>query len=238
MGDVAYTPNSRGGLLADRIAWTAGARTQAISLADDAEYGLAGKRQDGAAEATSRANMPFVGRFRANLEAADYDYAEFHVPMPSSVALTAWAIATNVFTATGAGSDDGLKVGQWVVIRPGSFASAPAAAIGVAVQITAVAAGTFSFAFTSGDDSATEAGTVKYQDVELVEDGGGGGTWTDADVDGSSCFFEKDGDLILRNRSGGTLSYALENIGTSNPNRVGSPDPNPRISELQGPITE
>ena len=61
--------------------------------------------------------------------------------------------------------------------------------------------------------------------------------FTSVDADTFTCFFEKDGELILKNRSGAAREYALENVGTSRPNRTASPDPNARITELQGPIT-
>lgn len=339
MSDVAFTPKERG-LLADRVAWTPGARTQEISLADDASYGFAGQRQDGRGLSLSRANMPFVGKYRIELSdsglgVGDRVYAEFDVQMPRSVAATAWGIVSNVLTITVPAQHE-VQLDQWIVL--GGFATLAAGAKGVALQVTAVTATTFTVAFTSADASATEAGTVKYQPiaqagaewttifdnevadetsiaigtarpgiyrvflntgtpdqksasfwsdgVEMVietmdiaaagapvdilgfddADGTAASTnlsittgvvsianrnavvgritveyspkmFTMVDDDGFACFFEKDGDLVLRNRLGATQEFAIENVGTSRANRVASPDPNARITELQGPIT-
>ena len=61
--------------------------------------------------------------------------------------------------------------------------------------------------------------------------------FTSHDANGFACFFEKNGQIILKNRLGATHEFAIENVGTSRANRVASPDPNARITELQGPLT-
>ena len=61
--------------------------------------------------------------------------------------------------------------------------------------------------------------------------------FTMTDDDGFACFFERNGDLILRNRLGTSHEFAIENVGTSRPNKTASPDPDPRMTELLGPIT-
>lgn len=332
MSDVAFTPNSRG-RLADRVAWTPGARTQEISLADEASYNLAGQRQDGASLITSKANMPFVGQYQLELSGSglgvgNLAFANYVVGMPVEVASTAWDISTNVVTITVAAGHE-VETGQWIVLT--GNATAPAAMIGVAVQVTAVTATTVVFAYTDDDADATEAGVIKYQpisakgcdevtlydnvtandvDIDLgtayagiykvfLNDGEdhkfavflSDGTemiietvagpitaidfddadtdvktnlrisagkvllgnrnavagritvtfeprfFTKVDADGFVCFFEKAGNLIVKNRLGAAAVLAIENTGTSRPNRVASPDPNPRITELQGPIT-
>ena len=329
MSDVAFTPGSRG-FLADRVAWNPGARTQEISLADEAEYSLAGDRQDGAGTVKSRANMPFVGKFRVEISDGDFgpSYAEFDVRLPVTVAGTAWAIVTNVLTVT-VPVAHGIKKEQWVVLN--QAATAPTGMTGVALIVATVTATTITIAFTSGDASATEAIGVKSQPVDMhmaqpvvlydnetandvdinlgdaqagvyrvflvdatdqksadfwsdgtemviqTDDAGAGPVafddantdvftnlrisggdvilgnrnaianrirvefqahnFTSVDADTFTCFFEKDGELILKNRSGAAREYALENVGTSRPNRTASPDPNARITELQGPIT-
>lgn len=337
MSDVAFTPKERG-LLADRVAWTPGARTESISLIDDASYSLAGDRQSGSGLIKSKANQPFVGRYRVELSdsglgVGDRAYAEFDVQMPRSVAATAWGIVSNVLTITVPLQHE-VQLDQWIVL--GGFATLAAGAKGVALQVTAVTGTTFTVAFTSADASATEAGTVNYQpmaqsaaewttifdnevadetsieigtsragiyrvftnspndqksasfwsdgtemvietmdiaaagapvDVDGFDDADGTAASTNlsitagvvsianrnavvgritveftpkmftmVDDDGFACFFEKDGELILRNRLGATQEFAIENIGTSRANRVASPDPNQRIVDLQGPL--
>ena len=61
--------------------------------------------------------------------------------------------------------------------------------------------------------------------------------WATLDENGSACFFEKNGELILKNRLGATKEFAIENIGTFRANRIASVDPNARITELEGPVT-
>lgn len=339
MSDVAFTPKERG-FLADRVAWTPGARTESISLVDDASYSLAGDRQDGASTTKSKSNQPFVGRYRVELSdsglgVGDRAYAEFDVQMPRSVAATAWGIVSNVLTITVPPQHE-VQLDQWIVL--GGFVTLAAGAKGVALQVTAVTATTFTVAFTSADASATEAGTVNYQPmaqsaaewttifdnevadevsialgtarpgiyrvflntgtpdqkgatfhsdgvgmfIETMDIAAAGAPvdvlgfddadataastnlsitagvvsianrnavagritveytpkmFTMVDDNGFACFFEKDGELILRNRLGTTQEFAIENIGTSRANRVASPDPNARITELQGPLT-
>lgn len=338
MSDVTFTARSRG-LLADRVAWTPGARTQEIILADEAEYGLAGRRQDGESLGLSRSNMPFVGKYRVELSdsglgVGSQAYAVFDVQLPRLVPATAWDITSNVVTITVA-SQHGVQKDQWVVIT--GFATAPASMLGVAFLVTAVTDTSFTFALVEGDDSATEAGTVKFQPIaqtaaewttifdnevadeisiaigaaqagiyrvftnspndqksasfwsdgvemviETMDIAAGGAPvdvdgfddadataastnlsitggivsianrnavvgritveftpkmFTMTDDDGFACFFERNGDLILRNRLGASHEFAIENVGTSRPNKTASPDPDPRITELQGPIT-
>jgi len=344
MSDVAFTPKERG-LLADRVAWTPGARTESISLVDDASYSLAGDRQDGASLVKSKANQPFVGRYRVELSdsglgVGDRAYAEFDVQMPRSVAVTEWAITGgNLLTVTVPAQHE-VQNDQWVVL--GGFANLVAALKGVALQVTDVinTAGvhTITFTVTASNASATEAGTVNYQPIAQsaaewttifdnrvadettipigtarpgiyrvflnagTPDQKSASFWSDGvemvleefdtiavpgtlsgptgfddvdataastnlsitagvvsianrnavigritveftpkmfamtDADAFACFFEKDGELILRNRLGTPQEFAIENIGTSRANRVASPDPNARITELQGPL--
>lgn len=335
--DVTFTPNSRG-LLADRVLWTPGARTEQISLADEASYDLHGQRQSGAGLVVSKSNMPFVGRYRVELSdsglgVANRLYSEFEVLMPRTVAATAFAVSSNVLTVTVAAGHE-VQVGQWIVVT--GFVSL-ATGQGVAMLVTSITATTIVGALTTADDSATEAGAVKYQPiaesaaqwtviydnitvndvvialgtahagayrVSLMGDADNSksalfhsdGTemvietmdiaavgapvtaldfddtdtdiktnltitagvvsihnrnaiatrikvefkpyiFTSHDANGFTCFFEKDGQIILKNRLGATHEFAIENIGTSRANRVASPDPNPRITELQGPLS-
>lgn len=339
MSDVTFTPKERG-LLADRVLWTPGARTEQISLADEAQYDLHGQRQDGAGLAVSKSNMPFVGRYRCELSdsgigVANRLYTEFEVLMPRTVDATAFAVVSNVLTVTVAAGHE-VAVGQWIVVT--GFASL-ATGQGTALQVTSITATTIVMSLTTADDSATEAGAVKYQPIaqtaaqwttvfdnvvadevsiaigtahagmyrvsllndavdskqamfhsdgvemiiqsffdDLTEDvmaepvgfddadATAASTnlsitagvvsianrnaiatrivvefkpaiWTSHDTNGFACFFEKDGQIILKNRLGATHEFAIENVGTSRANRVASPDPNARITELQGPIT-
>lgn len=335
--DVTFTPGSRG-RLADRVLWTPGERTEQISLADEASYNLAGRRQDGASEIISRANMPFVGRYRLELTDLgmgqhDSAYCEIDVKMPRTVACTAFSITSNVLTITAPAQHE-VHVGQWIVV--GGFAGLVAAGKGVALLVTAVTATTIVVGLTTANDSATEAGTVKFQPLGITQvdwvniydditadeteiiigtaqpgmyrvsqmndalddksslyysDGTEGfiqtldiaaegapvsqidfddadtaantnleivagvitlannnaiatritvdyrpSFWTGTDTNGFACFFEKNGELILKNRLGSAKEFAIENIGTFRANRVASEDPNPRIAELEGPI--
>lgn len=333
------------GRLADRVAWNPGARTEQISLADEASYSLAGKRQDGASEVLSRANMPFVGRFRLELSdlgmgQLDQCFAEFDIKMPRTVSISSSSRTTTVLTLTVAAGHEVHK-GQWIVIR-GAGTDIKAASQGVALQVASITATTILITVTddgaSGGSTATavikfqpmaisqvdwvmiyDDVTAEDQDIVIGAPQAGqyrvsafhdtsktsfsalfysdgvaieiqtydlaspaasqipvdfratnteqmiclfissselilannddsnvdtritveykAAIWSVTDADEFVCFFEKNGDLILRNRLGATKIFAIENIGTSRPNRVASPDPNPRITELKGPIT-
>lgn len=337
--DTSFTPNSRG-LLADRVLWTPGARTEEITLADEAQYDLHGQRQSGSVLIASKSNMPFVGRYRIELSDAGLGvsnrlYTEFEVFMPRTVVSTAFAVVSNVLTVTVLIGHE-VAVDQWIVIT--GFAGLVPAGKGVALQVTAVTATTIVMALTTANDSATEAGAVHYQPIsqsatpwvnlydgitvndivialgasfagqyrvsmfgdavdektalyhsdgtEMVlqtfthidadDEDSAVEDFDDADTDGETnltidtgvvnlrnrnaiasritvefkpyiftshddntfaCFFEKDGQIILKNRLGATHEFAIENIGPSRSNRIASVDPNQRITDLLGPIS-
>ena len=165
MSDTVFTPDSRHGMI-DPVLIRPGARTESISLADEAEYRLGGERQDGATRIASKLGQPFEGTFDVMFR-EDQAKQRYRVKKNDIVA-TAWAIASNVVTVTLA-SNHRLKTGQWVSL--GLFPSGTVfedAALGVAVQIIDVSDLSFTGNLTAGNESTvTEAFTVIKSDVLL-----------------------------------------------------------------------
>ncbi len=172
MSDTVFTPDERG-TAPDPVTKRPGHRTENIVLADDVEYSLAGKRQDGFQEITSKINQPFEGTFKVSFN-SDEDAQSYRVKK-ADVAATAWDISTNVLTVTLADSTlSRFKRDQFITLSGFPSASVfPAAGKNTALQITEIlTATTFTAALTSGDASATEAFTVNKSDVEMDADNG------------------------------------------------------------------
>lgn len=315
MSDTVFTPNERGEL-ADPVTIRPGHRTESIVLADEAEYSLAAKRQDGPTEVTSKIGQPFEGTYEVSFR-DDEERMRYRVKK-NDITGTIWEVATNELILT-VPDNHRLRVGQWVVVKGFPSASTfPAAGLNTALQITDITDTTVTMALTASDDGPdTENFTVAKSDVRMtpgegeviynsdvvadidinlgvlragryrllspgttvhdtwyVSDGttidmevegvviadvtasvvyasadsttlqalfvnggdlfltNGAGVTTqmrvefytdefdDADVDGKMCFFEKDGDLILRNRTGASATCAIQGIRANVAGRI------------------
>lgn len=309
---MPFTPDERVGE-PDPVLRVKGHVTSSITLADDAEYKLGTSKTSGFDGSKSRSNLK--GRYRVEVEGADDDMdlkASFSVRQRTTVVPTAWSVTTNVATIT-LPAGHSIEQDEWIEV--GGFATAPAA-VGNAttkavVQVTGVTATTATYAATTGDDSATENGTVDTwrvrvnpgenqivadldaaDDVDvlvgtlregryIVYDVGAGvfraeydcdgstlllrstlvgtdepevsyadadtaaktslyvssGTirlnnndnrtgrilveydssalFSDKDLDGKICLFEKEGDLILKNRTGASETFSIERLSES-----------------------
>lgn len=164
MSDTVFTPNERGEL-PDPVTRQPGHRTESIVLADEAEYSLSGKRQDGATEIASKIGHPFEGTYEVSFR-DDEDRMRYRVKR-NTLTATAWDITSNVLTLTVA-DNHRMRQGQWVTVN--SFPSAsvfPAAGKNFAMQITAINDLTVVMALTSGDASATENFTLAKSDVRM-----------------------------------------------------------------------
>lgn len=164
MSDTVFTPDERAGL-PDPAVTRSGHRTENIVLADDAEYSLAGDRQDGVSRIASKQNQPFEGTYQVSFR-DDEAKMKYRVKK-NDIAASAWSVTTNVITVTVLDNHK-LRTGQWVTL--GQFPSAstfPSALENTAIQITAINDLTFTAALTTGDDSATEAFQVQKSDVRM-----------------------------------------------------------------------
>jgi hypothetical protein len=164
MSDTVFTPDERGEL-PDPVTRRPGHRTESIVLADEAEYSLSGKRQDGATEISSKIGHPFEGTYEVSFR--DDEARMRYRVKKNDIAATAWDISTNVLTVTVA-DNHRLRTGQWITLDTFPSASTfPAAGKNTALQITAINDTTFTAALTASDDSATEAFNVSKSDVRM-----------------------------------------------------------------------
>ncbi len=165
MSDTVFTPDERG-TAPDPVTKRPGHRTESIVLADEAEYSLSGKRQDGFQEITSKVNQPFEGEFEVSFRNDD-EKRRFRVKK-NDRAGTQWQITSNVLTVTHA-DNQRFREGQWITLSGFPSASTfPAAGKNVALQIIAALDLSFTVALTASNDGPdTEAFTIGQSDVRM-----------------------------------------------------------------------
>lgn len=165
MSDTVYTPDERGEL-PDPVTRRPGHRTESIVLADEAEYSLAGKRQDGPTEITSKVGQPFEGTYEVSFR-DDEERMRYRVKK-NDITGTIWEIATNELILT-VPDNHRLRVGQFIVVKGFPTATTfPAAGLNTALQITDITDTTVTMALTASDDGPdTENFTVAKSDVRM-----------------------------------------------------------------------
>ncbi len=170
MSDTVFTTDERGEL-PDPVTRRPGHRTENIVLADEAEYSLNGKRQDGFQEVVSRINTPFIMRVKAEFSQGDQDLAQqYDVSDNKTVVATSHNVTSNSVDLV-VPADHGIKVNQFIQVDQAGVtpATLAAAALGT-FQVTNVTDTVVTYAATTGDTATiVENVNIRYQKVRMLD---------------------------------------------------------------------